>query len=179
MRFVIIHALPPGSAPGLEKARAAAHELTGTSQALRYPPHVTLRTGLVCPDELADSVALEFLGHAAKARPARAWTLGLRHELYAPDHGLVALEVHSDGSLETLHRHLLEFKAWAKGPQAAFRPHLTVAFDDLDKAATARLAEHFARSENRLVDFGFTVDTVALYYERPEGWTKFGSVPLS
>jgi 2'-5' RNA ligase len=178
LRFVIIHALTPGFAPGLETARAQAHQLTGSAQALRYPPHVTLRTGLVCPDELAESVAQEFLGHAAKSRPARAWTAGWRNELYAPDHGLVALEVRSDGSLETLHRQLLEFKAWAKGPQSSFRPHLTVAFDDLDRTGMQSLAEHFGRPENKLADFSFTVDSVALYYERPEGWMMFGSVPL-
>lgn len=152
--------------------------MTGSAQALRYPPHVTLRTGIVCPDEVAEAVALDFLAHASLAKPARAWTAGLRHEVYAPGKGLVALKVASDGTLEALHRHLLQFKVWAKGSQNAFHPHLTIAFDDLDEAATHRLAKHFTTPECRLADFGFAVDSVALYYEKPEGWAMFGSTPL-
>jgi len=178
VRFVIIHALAAGSAPGLEAARAAAREMTGSVQALRYPPHVTLRTGIVCPDDRADTVALEFLGHAARGRPARAWTTGLRSEVYAPGHGLVALGVASDGSLEALHRHLLEFTAWAKGPQTSFHPHLTIAFDDLDAAAAERLTAYLNEPERRPADFGFTVDSVALYRETAERWVEVARVSL-
>jgi 2'-5' RNA ligase len=178
LRFVIIHALAQGTARAFEAARDEAHALTGSKQALRYPPHVTLRTGIICPDEVAEAVALDFLSHAALAKPARAWTSGLRHEVYSPGHGLVALNVRSDGSLETLHRHLLQFKAWAKGPQKSYHPHLTIAFDDLDEAGTKTLTKHFSAPQRRLADFGFTVDSVALYYEKSEGWALFGSVPL-
>ncbi len=178
MRFVIIHALAEGSAPSLETARAEAHALTGSVKALRYPPHVTLRTGIICPDEVAEAVAQDFLTHAALAQPARAWTAGLRHEVYSPGHGLVAMKVKSDGSLEALHRHLLQFKAWIKGPQNSFHPHLTIAFDDLDEAWTRTLTKHFSSAARKPADFSFTVDSVALYRETPERWVEAGRTPL-
>ncbi len=178
MRFVIIHVLAPGSALGLEAARTQAHALTGSAQALRYPPHITLRTGIVCPDDRAETVALDFLAHASRGAPARAWTAGLRCEEYTPGHGLIALEVRSDGSLEALHSHLLEFDAWAKGPQRSFHPHLTIAFDDLDRAQTQRLADYFAEPPHRLIDFEFTVDSVALYRETPQRWVEAGRTSL-
>ena len=103
---------------------------------------------------------------------------GCGTRVYSPGHGLVALKVRSDGSLEMLHRHLLQFKAWIKGPQNSFHPHLTIAFDDLDQAWTKTLTKHFSTPARKPADFGFTVDSVALYYEKPEGWTEFGSVPL-
>jgi Bacterial phosphonate metabolism protein (PhnI) len=57
VRFVIITVPPPELSVLLESTRAAAASLTRSCAALAYPPHITLRTGAVVPEESVESFA--------------------------------------------------------------------------------------------------------------------------
>ena len=180
MRFVSITLAPPDIGEEIDALRRPWNEAVGAQEALRYPPHLTLRTGLVCPDDQAAAAAATFLDHARSCRPATLTTQGLFFTTYGEpgrQRGMVGWSVASSESLWTLHQGLLEFKPWAKGPQGEFRPHLTLAFDDLGPEGVEILRQK-ARASGPVPDFSWTADHVALYHETPERWVEWGRVPL-
>lgn len=174
IRFVIITLPPRAVQDAVEALRRPLNQAVGASAALRYPPHLTLRTGLVCPDERAAAVATSFLDHAATQRAVPVRTEGL---LFAP--GLVAWSLGATAGLLALHRGLLGFMDWAKGPQGAYTPHMTLAFDDLRPGAAERLQALIANRGEPVPDFAWTVDHVALYHETPAGWVEYARTDLS
>jgi 2'-5' RNA ligase len=176
LRFVVITLPPPEVCQAIEALRRPLNALVGAHEALRYPPHVTLRTGLVCPDEKADEVARAFLDHGATLPQTRATTAGLFFTTYGEPgalRGMVGWHLPLTEGLQDLHRGLLDFTVWAKGPQGRFQPHLSLAYHDLDPAGVETLRAKVAGSE--VPDFTWTIDHVALYHERPEGWVEWGS----
>lgn len=180
MRFVIITLPPPGIQGQIEAIRRPLNVRVGAVQALRYPPHVTLRTGLVCPDDRAEAVADAFLAHAARFGAVEASTEGLFFTAYGPadaPRGMVGWSVTPSPALVALHRGLLAFTPWQKGPQGAFRPHLTLAFDDLTPGGVEVIRRELEAS-GPVPDFAWTVDRVCLYHELPQGWVEWSSVSL-
>lgn len=179
MRFVIITLPPEPMVRAIEALRRPLNEAVGAQEALRYPPHITLRTGLVCPDERAEEVGREFLQHARAGRSVSIETSDIFFVTYGDpgfERGLVGWSVGLSSSLLDLHRHLLDYRPWAKGPQAEFRPHMTVAFHDIGPAEVDALRGLVAASP--LPAFAWTADHVALYHETPQGWVEWGRAPL-
>lgn len=181
MRFVIISLPPRTIRDRIDALRRPLNEQVGAGEALRYPPHLTLRTGLVCPDGRAGEVAKAFLAHAAGANSVPVRTEGLFYTTYGEpgaERGMVGWTVGATGPLLALHRRLLEFTDWAKGPQGAFRPHLTLAFDDLGAEEVESLRKSVSTLEPPVPNFSWTIDNVALYYEDGPRWVEWDSVPL-
>jgi 2'-5' RNA ligase len=180
VRFVIITLPPPGIQGQIEAIRRPLNVKTGSAQALRYPPHITLRTGLVCPDDQAGVVADAFLAHAAGFHAVEASTQGLFFTTYGPadaPRGMVGWSVVPSPDLVALHRGLFAFSPWQKGPQGAFQPHLTLAFDDLAPCGVEVIRQSLEAS-GPVPDFAWTVDRVCLYHELPQGWVEWASVSL-
>lgn len=181
MRFVIISLPPKTIRDRIDALRRPLNQEVGAREALRYPPHVTLRTGLVCPDDRAKEVAEAFLAHAGTWNAVPVRTEGLFYTTYGDpgqERGMVGWTVGSTGPLLALHRGLLAFTDWAKGPQGAFRPHLTLAFDDLGADEVEHLRQTIATLEPPVPNFSWTLDHVALFHETPEGWIEWSRVSL-
>jgi len=181
LRFVVITLPPRTIRDRIETLRRPLNEQVGAREALRYPPHLTLRTGLVCPDERADEVAHAFFDHAQTLSAVPVRTEGLFFTTYGdPENlrGMVGWTVGATGPLLALHRGLLDFTEWAKGPQGSFRPHLTLAFDDLGSAEVELLRQRVEALQPPFPDFSWTVDHVALYHEVPQGWIEWDRVAL-
>jgi len=184
VRFIIIAVPPPQVQAQIQAIRQPLNTLLGSKEALRYPPHVTLRTGIICPDALAADVARAFLlyAQAGKAVPVRShavftttWTDG------STQRALLGWKIVDDNpqagveGIQRLHQFLLGFKNWAKGLQQHYAPHLTLAFYDIDSV----LAERGKATINSDFSFAWTIDEVALYHENPDGWTYYASTALS
>ncbi len=75
-------------------------------------------------------------------------------------------------------RDLLAYTLWAKGSQMIFRPHLTLAFDDLGSAEVEVLRQRIESSPTPFPAFSWTVDHIALYHETPQGWMEWDRVSL-
>jgi len=182
MRFVIITLPPKTIRDRIDALRRPLNEEVGAQEALRYPPHLTLRTGLVCPDDRAKDVAEGFLAHAAGLNAVPVRTEGLFYTTYGDpgkERGMVGWTVSATGPLLALHRGLLGFTDWAKGPQGAFRPHLTLAFDDLGAGEVEQLRQTIATMEPPVPNFSWTIDHVALFHETSAGWIEWSRVSLS
>jgi len=182
VRFVIISLPPRAIRDTIEALRRPLNEEIGAREALRYPPHITLRTGLVCPDDKADEVAEAFLDHARTMEAVPVRTEGLFFTSYGPpgnQHGLVGWSVAATEPLLVLHRGLLAFTDWAKGPQGPFRPHVTLAFDDLGADEVERLRLKIQAIKPPIPEFSWKVDHVALYHETLQGWVEWDRASLS
>lgn len=181
MRFVIITLPPKVIRDRIDALRRPLNEKVGAQEALRYPPHLTLRTGLVCPDDRAAEVADAFLAHARTLNAVPVRTEGLFYTAYGEpgaERGMVGWTVGSTGPLLALHRGLLEFTAWAKGPQGAFRPHLTLAFDDLGADEVEYLRRTISALDPPVPNFSWTLDNVALYHEADSQWVEWDHTSL-
>lgn len=179
MRFVILGLPPREVQEEIEAFRGPLNRLVGSREALRYPPHITLRTGLVCPDDGAQEVSAAFLSHASRGVLTEVSTGGLFFTTYGPAEdpkAMVGWAVARSPGLMDLHGHLLGFSPWQKGPQGEFQPHLTVAFHDLTPPGLEVLRSTLAGRP--VPEFRWTLDRVALFHERPEGWVEWDSVSL-
>ena len=84
VRFIIITVPPPALSVLLESARAAAASLTRTCAALAYPPHVTLRTGALVPEESVESFAAGLRESLGAWRPFTINARGFFHAQRIP-----------------------------------------------------------------------------------------------
>ena len=181
MRFVIITLPPQIIRDRIDALRRPLNEEIGAQEALRYPPHLTLRTGLVCPDDRAAGVVEAFLAHASALNAVKVRTEGLFYTTYGDpgaERGIVGWTVGSTGPLLALHRGLLAFTDWAKGPQGAFRPHLTLAFDDLGADEVEQLRQRISTLDPPVPNFSWTIDNVALYHEVDSRWVEWDHCSL-
>jgi len=181
MRLIIISTLPlelAGPIAGLQKkigARADARE------ALRYPPHITLRTGLVCPDDQAEGVARDFLEHARTRYPIAVRADSVVASAYTDstgiERGFLAYRIARTAELRALHLHLLAYTAWQKGPQGPFEPHLSLCYKDVAPPMVSHLAEEFDQ-ELRTTIPAWRLERVELWREEAAGWVPFAATRL-
>ncbi|MEI8096004.1 MAG: 2'-5' RNA ligase family protein [Spirochaetales bacterium] len=177
MRFIVITVPPEAQRAPLEAFRQTWNRNLGTFEALRYPAHLTLRTGLVCPDDQAESVAERFLEHARKGQPCSVATDGLFFVTYGePRRGMAGWRVPLSAGLERVHRHLLEFSAWQKGPQAPFEPHVSLAYHDLTPEQLLVLERQLAGVD--VPSAQWTLDHVALFREVDGVWVEWARTVL-
>jgi 2'-5' RNA ligase len=174
----VIITLPPDEVRlPLEIFRRRWNEQLGAVEALRYPAHITLRTGLLCPDDQASQVAQEFLAHAALAHATDVSTDGLFFTAYGdPPRGMAGWHVPLTAGLQRLHSHLLAFAAWQKGPQVAFEPHLSLAYHDISPDQLTELRMELAGVE--VPSASWRLDHVALYHEVEGSWVEWARTGL-
>jgi 2'-5' RNA ligase len=178
---VIISTPPPDLRGLLDDFRRPLNELVGAREALRYPPHITLRTGLTCPEELAEDVGHRFLRHAARFAALPVQTGPLFANVYgegASERGMLAWPVEPTEALMALHRHLLEFGEWQKGAQAPYQPHVSAVYGDIGRRQLKRLTDYLASSAVPVPQATWVLDHVALFVERPTGWKEWGRAEL-
>jgi 2'-5' RNA ligase len=83
MKNLIVISLPPE--PMLQEFDALSQELselTGAKVALTYPPHVTLRTGFLVPEEDLSVWKDSFTHHLSSISPAKIQLKGLINHQY-------------------------------------------------------------------------------------------------
>lgn len=181
LRFVIISTPPPDLRDVLDDFRRPLNELVGAREALRYPPHLTLRTGLTCPEELAEDVGYRFLRHAAGFATFPVQTGPLFANVYgegASERGMLAWPIKPTEQLLALHRYLLEFSEWQKGAQAPYQPHVSAVYGDIGRRQLKRLTDYLASSAAPVPQATWILDHVALFVERATGWKEWGRAEL-
>ncbi len=181
VRLIVISCLPEPQASAIDALRRKIGARADAAEALRYPPHITLRTGLVCPDDQAESVARDFLARAAERAP---FMVGAE-SVIAADYldgggarrGLLAYRIACSPELLALHHHLLTYTAWQKGPQGPFEPHLSLCYQDVTPDAVRQLDEEFNDEVRRLLPV-WRLDRVELWHQADAGWIPFAGTGL-
>ncbi len=181
MRFIIIGLLPAEPSRRIDAQRRRICGELGSSEALRYPVHVTLRTGLACPDQEAESLAARFLAHAATHDPIPVETEGVFASSYrggkGDEHGIIGHTVRMDEKLLGLHRFLLLFTEAAKGEQRKYAPHVSLSYGDIDGAQASEAYVRMRDSEKN-ERFAWNLDNVTLCAETGGLWKVYARTGL-
>jgi 2'-5' RNA ligase len=177
VRFIVITTPPPDVCRAIDEARRLVCGIGHSRAALSYPPHVTLRTGMLVPAALVTDF-LEAFGTAVGTwdpfpiRTDGMWTTSYRDR--EKEKYLVGYRVLKEQALVELNGRLLSYTTYRASSRLSFEPHLTLAFDDLDLDGFVRI-QHWLDDNPQVLPKGFswTCDNVGLYRREGEGWLPY------
>ena len=177
VRLIIITVPPPAVRAELLGLRAVCAGVSSSYAAAAYPPHVTLRTGVVVPEAAMEGFLAEFGRLLEGVRPFAIRTGDVVFGSVARDAGeqpIVALEVDPSPELTGLNARLLRYTPHHRSDRTLFWPHLTLAFEDLTEEGRGRLEKYLAaREELRARRFAWRCDNVSLYRRTGPLWQPF------
>ena len=177
VRFIIITVPPDEVVDRISRFRQKVCEMGKSVHSLAYPPHVTLRTGAIVPEEHINSFIEEFSQNIGNWKPFTIRTDGILKSSY-PDGNIIkyfiGYRVIKDPPLASLNERLLSYRKYIKSNRQYFMPHLTLAFDDLKEknfySVSSYLDEH---PEETPQGFEWLCDNVSLYSLRAKSWQPY------
>lgn len=177
VRFIIISSLPREVAERFDQARRRIQAVVRSRAALAYPPHITLRTGLLVPLEQVGSCVEDFGRIVGTWSPFPVRTDGFLLTSYRDGQTLkhlIGYRVRKDAALAGLHERLLRYEPWRATDRLTFEPHLTLAFDDLDSEGYRKARRWFDEDPDALPGgFQWMCDNVGLFRREGAQWTLF------
>lgn len=146
-------------------------------EALTYPPHITLRTGAIVPEDRVESYTDAFVAHAEAHRAVDVVAGALVQDTYFSDgkkRHFVGFSIEPSPGLRSLNRHLLALRQFAKSNRQDFHPHLTIAFHDMDAEGAERVAAWLEANPTRVpTGLRWVCDNVGLYNLVEGRWRPF------
>jgi len=177
VRFIVITTTPREVERGIDEARRRVCEVGACRAALAYPPHVTLRTGALVPAPLVARFLEAFGAAVGRWAPFPIRTDGLWQTSYRDrdlEKYLVGYRIAKDAPLAELNERLLCCTTWRASDRRHFEPHLTLAFDDLDREGYQRVCQWLRGNPSALpTGFQWTCDNVGLYVRDGEEWVPY------
>jgi 2'-5' RNA ligase len=174
VRLIIITVPPPAVRTELAGLRRICSEVSSSHAAAAYPPHVTLRTGLIVPQAAMGTFLDEFGCLLEGVGPFEIATGDIVFRTISRDHGavpIVALEIEPSAALVSLNARLLRYQPYRASGRTSFWPHLTLAFQDLSAEGRLRLEQYIAAGgELRARRFAWCCDNVSLYRQQGVRW---------
>ncbi|MBO0359995.1 2'-5' RNA ligase family protein [Hymenobacter sp. BT186] len=152
------------------------HRLTGSRNAVRLPPHITLIPPLHQPDEFEGRCTAALTAFAATQS---VFTVGLQDFAWFGDRTLF-VQVSEAAAIRTFHAALVEWCAIhlpeVPREKRPFTPHLTLATRDLPPAQVPELQHLF---ESRSYAASFPVKTLTLFRHNGHQWQPRATFPLN
>ena len=177
VRFIVITTPPRDVCGSIDEARKLVSGISGSRAALAYPPHVTMRTGMLVPSALVSSFIDSFEAVVIGWNPCPIRTDGLWITSYRDreeEKYLVGYRVAKDPGLTAMNSRLLTYTTWRASSRLSFEPHLTLAFDDLDLDGFVRVQHWLNDNPGGLPKaFSWTCDNVGLYRREGDSWCPY------
>jgi 2'-5' RNA ligase len=180
MKNLIVISLPPE--PMLQEFDALSQELselTGAKVALTYPPHVTLRTGFLVPEEDLSVWKDSFTHHLSSISPAKIQLKGLINHQYTDretglEHYFCGFDVSLTAELQSFHKQLLSYIPYRKRQQTNYQPHLSLAYKDLNREGSEKIAQWLRDHPNVGAESrSWLADRISVYHECEGKWIVF------
>lgn len=186
LQRLVIVAIPGGAVHdelyGLMKTLSS---LTGSRTAITYPPHMTLRTGVMVPEKETGTFIREFGRIIEKERAITSGvkTEGLRAFSYWEEENqkyIILYSVRKSQALADLNKRLLGYEMYKKSNKTVFQPHISLLYGDVDREAfeTAKL---FVGERPEIFDrgFSFDLDNISILSQESGGeWALFHKYEL-
>lgn len=173
MRFIIISVPPEPLARDLRVLQTQIGVEAGVKEALRYPPHITLRTGMICPDEAAGEVVRAFRERASRLNPVELRSEGPVASGYRDasgvERGFLGYRMNLSPELLELHLGLLAYEPFRKGPQGAFEPHVSLCYHDLSPDLARILLKRHRQGIEALIP-AWTIRAAELWEPDGDSW---------
>ncbi|WP_022823247.1 2'-5' RNA ligase family protein [Hymenobacter norwichensis] len=151
------------------------HRLTGSRNAVRLPPHITLIPPLHQPDEFEARCTAALTGFVATQS---AFEVGLRDFAWFGNRTLF-VEVNEAAAIQTFHAALVAWCALhlpeVPREQRPFTPHLTLATRDLPTTQVPELRQLFAA---RSYAASFPVEALTLFRHNGQQWQPCATFEL-
>jgi 2'-5' RNA ligase len=152
------------------------HQLTGSRNAVRLPPHITLIPPIHQPDEFEARCTEALAGFAATQAPL---TVGLHNFAWFGNRTLF-VHVSEAAALKTFHADLTAWCAThlpeVPRENRPFTPHLTLATRDLPPAQVPELRQRFAA---RSYEATFTMRNFTLFRHDGRQWQPRATFELN
>jgi len=185
MNNLIVISIPPEEIQRkMARITQELSSLTGSTTALKYPPHVTLRTGFLIPQEkkAMEGWRRDFASHLSSVKPAMIQLDGILLHPYIDrtteeKKYFFGLKVVLGDDLLAFHRQLLAFTPYRKRNQGEYHPHLSLCYGDLSKEGYEKI-EPWLQSRESLRDErgSWLADEVVVCQEKEgkwEPWERF------
>jgi 2'-5' RNA ligase len=182
LRYVIIAVPPKEIAAELQKLINILAELTGSQVASAYPPHITLRTGVLVSDEDFPGFIEDF-GRVVQSAPKASVRLGTLRQSSMDIQGtkdfFIGYEIEEPAELITLHTSLLNYRKFQKSEQKEFWPHLSLAYGDLGAEGFEKAKKWIREHPDKIMnDAYWEIDRVGLYYQNDGQWLEKQSIEI-
>lgn len=183
-RLVVVSVPPQPLRGRLESLRAELCAVGRSVEALRYPAHLTLRTGVLLPENDRAGFFQAFREHARGIAPFRVtigrlvaelWPDGTQQGAGAPFAGFQIVET---AELMAAHEALASFSLYRKGAQYPYHPHLTMAFDDLSVEGLEAIRRAAAGHDTDFEGEGWLCDAAEFQRHVGDSWVTDTVVPL-
>ena len=163
-RYIIISETPDRISGLLESIRHHMAGEYGSVSALEYPPHITLRTGVVVPMDKRDIVFDSFRRLTYGSGPFSVRTDGLIFSEYAKGKYLAGYSMAKDEALMRFNELLLTYREYRKSDKVDFQPHLTLLFDDLTKENFKNCRDSLTSKHCELPGLQWELEEYGFYY---------------
>ncbi|MBN2735909.1 MAG: 2'-5' RNA ligase family protein [Spirochaetales bacterium] len=134
IRFIIITTPPKQIQDEINVLRYEISRIGDCREALNYPPHITLRTGALVPENETPVYFKLFDKHIKELKPFSITTQGIDGGIYqsqGESKHYFYYRINLTPELVEFHKRLLSFELYKKQEQTYYSPHLTLAFEDL------------------------------------------------
>ncbi len=182
-RLIIITVAQPEVAKQIQNLRSPLCHRYSAPWALRYPPHITLRTGLIVPNNKLDEVFQTFTHIVDATQP---FTIQTQTTAYSQmkyedeEHFFIYQPVQETPALMSLNQQLLTYRDYRKSDKMTFYPHLTLFWGDIPKNEEAMLRIAIDCKKNGFSKtFSWQCNTFAFYQEKEDGWHCAKTIYLS
>jgi 2'-5' RNA ligase len=174
VRFIIISTLPEDITNEINVLREKLSKITGSFQALTYPPHITLRTGAIVPIDEIYQYITEFGETVKNVTPFDIETDGLKFTNYISNaklKNLIIYKIMHNPELSALNLNLLNYEKYKKSNNNNFKPHLTLAFDDLSEKGFKDGSSFLDKQE--IKNFKWNCNNISLFRFKEDKWVPY------
>ncbi len=182
IRLVIVSILPEPVFTEIHSIQAELSKICGSVEALAFPPHITIRTGVIVPAGEMPGFISEF-GKIIGSRSQFKVKTGRLVKTEYMENGLkkyIALySVEKTEQLVRLNRDCLTYEKYRKSEKKEFHPHISLAYEDLSKLGFETACRHIEANQNDYErSFEFNLNNVSLLYFSSGFWETMYSFQL-
>jgi 2'-5' RNA ligase len=176
-RLIIINVPPLPVVEAIERLRKPLCRKFNDSWALSYPPHVTLRTGVLVPDTEMKHFLKEFrkLIDGQGSFMIRTGRIRLKSVTFERERKtFVYLPVIKDAELDELNRRLISYTPYRKSLKRKFEPHVTFFLGNRNSNPIEKIKRQIDQNE-KVFNFlcAWRCDNVSLYIQKRTTWKPF------
>jgi len=179
-RFIIISTLPEPLFSRIQEEQKELNAITGAKEAMLYPPHITLRTGALVPEDKIESYVVSFRNHIKNIKPCTLSSKSIVYEEYLSDgktHYFIGYSLTLSSGLYDCHNTLWDFPKYAKSKRSDFNPHVSLAYKDLSTSNFEKAKLEWNSSD--LEPLEWFMDTISLYHIEDNRWQEYARFSLT
>lgn len=173
-RFIIISHLSEQLSKLIVKEQKKLFNLTGSKEALLYPPHITLRTGALVPEDKIEHYLSSFQNNIIGINPFYIKSNSCIFDTYifeGKKNYFIGYSIFPEAELISLHKRLWDFSEYAKPRKKDFNPHISLAYKDLSFEKFEEAKKNWQPSITQPLEG--LIDSISLYHFKNECWTEY------